>query len=250
MSKIPKNPEEIFEPFCADYEALYGPDLLSIILYGSCTRGEYVPKKSDINFMLLLTEHGIAQLGKALKLSEKWRKRAVATPLFLSRAYIETSLDTFPIELLNFQASYRILRGEDPLKNLVFDRTMLRLQCERELKGKLLQLREQFLETGGNPRFIKELIARSLPTFSAIFQAVIYLHGKQVQTNRKLLLDTMQQLLSLDCRLFARLYTVKEEKMPPNPDEAIKLMEDYIEEIRRLALAVDRLEEPAPGAKS
>ena len=26
MSKIPKNPEEIFEPFCADYEALYGVD--------------------------------------------------------------------------------------------------------------------------------------------------------------------------------------------------------------------------------
>jgi len=250
MARTPKQPEEIFDAFCADYEALYGPDLLSIILYGSCTRGEYVPKKSDINFMLLLTEHGIAQLGKALKLSEKWRKHAVATPLFLTRSYIETSLDTFPIELLNFQSSYRVLRGEDPLKNLVFDRKMLRLQCERELKGKLLQLREQFLETSGNARSVKDLIARSLPTFSAIFQAVVYLHGKQVQNNRTMLLDTMQQLLGLDGRLFTRLYTVRDEKMPPNPNEAIKLMEDYIEEIRRLALAVDRLEEPAPETAS
>jgi len=243
MSKIPKNPEEIFEPFCADYEELFGPDLLSVILYGSCARGEYIPKKSDINFMLLLTDTGISRLGKALKLTEKWSRRAVATPLFLTRAYIETSLDTFPIEMLNFQAAYQVLRGEDPLKNLVFDRHMLRLQCERELKGKLLQLREQFLGTAGNKGRIKDLITRSLPTFLAIFQGVIHLHGKPAQQSRENLLNTMQELLSLNRSLFAELYAVRDEKIRPNTNEAITLMERYIEEVRRLALAVDSLDE-------
>ncbi len=242
MARIPKKPNEIFESFCADYEELYGDDLLSVILYGSCARGEYVPKKSDINFMLLLSENGIARLGKALKLTEKWGRRAVATPLFLTRAYIETSLDTFPIEMLNFQASYRILRGENPLKNLVFDRHMLRLQCERELKGKLLQLREQFLGTAGNTRHIKDLITRSLPTFLAIFQAIIHLHGKPAQPGREELLDTMQEILHLNRGLFSELYAVRDEKVRLNANEAITLMERYIEEVRRLALTVDSLE--------
>lgn len=242
---IPKKPEDIFDAFCADYEALYGPDLLSVILYGSCARGEYVPRKSDINFMLLLTEAGIGQLGKALKLIGKWHKRAVATPLFLSRAYIETSLDSFPIEMLNFQASYRILRGQDPLKGLTFDRGMLRLQCERELKGKLLQLREQFLETGGNARRIQDLISRSLPTFYAIFQGVVYLHGKKVHPDSEELLETLQEILGLNNALFSRLYAVRNGKVRLHSSEAITIMERYIEEVRRLALAVDSLEDPA-----
>ena len=242
---IPKKPDDIFDPFCADYEALYGADLLSIILYGSCARDEYVPKKSDINFMLLLTENGIAQLGKALKLTEKWHRRAVATPLFMTRAYIETSLDTFPIEFLNLQAAYRVLRGENPLRDLVFDRRMLRLQCERELKGKLLQLRKQFLETAGSTRLIRHLIERSLPAFFSIFQAVIFLHGKPPQPGREALLDAMQQVIGLNRALFSELYAVRDGKVSLNAREAITIMERYIEEVRCLALAVDILEELA-----
>jgi len=243
MAGIPKKPGDIFEPLCADFEALYGDDLLSVILYGSCARGEYVPGKSDINFMLLLSENGITQLGKALKTVEKWRRSAVATPLLLTRSYIETSLDAFPIEFLNIQVAYRVLRGEDPLKNLVFDRRLLRLQCERELKGKLLHLRERFLETAGSVRRINELIARSLPTFSAIFQAVVVLHGKPVQPGRDALLRTMQQVLGLDQALFADLYAVREGRLRLNTAGATALMERYITEIQRLALAVDSFEQ-------
>ncbi len=246
MAGIPKKPEEIFEPFCADFEALYGGDLFSVILYGSCARGEYVPKKSDINFMLLFSDTGITQLGKAFKLVEKWRRRAVATPLFLTQAYIETSLDTFPIEFLNFQAAYRVLRGDDPFKHLVFEQRMLRLQCERELKGKLLQLREQFLETAGSARLIRQLIERSLPTFFAIFQGIVYLHGKPPQPGRATLLNTMQQVIGLDAALFTELYAVREARLRLNTAEASVLMERYIEEVRRLGRAVDSLEQDTP----
>jgi len=243
MAGTPKKPEEIFEPFCADFEALYGDDLLSIILYGSCARGEYVPKKSDINVMLLLSENGIRQLGRALKTVEKWWRRGVATPLFLTHAYIETSLDTFPIELLNFQAAYRVLRGEDPLSSLVFNYRMLRLQCERELKGKLLHLRERFLETGGSARRIKELIAHSLPAFLAIFQGVAYLHGKPPQSSREALMEAVKGPLGLDVALFADLYAVREGRIRLSAAGATALMERYIEEVRRLAMAVDSLEQ-------
>jgi hypothetical protein len=194
--------------------------------------------------MLLLSQKGIARLGRALKTVKKWRKRGVATPLFITRAYIETSLDTFPIELLNFQAAYKVLRGEDPLGCLVFNHKMLRLQCERELKGKLLQLREQFLDTAGSAHLIKELITRSLPTFFAIFQGIIYLHGKTQQPTRRTLLNAMQHVVSLDEALFDELHNVREGRTQLKSTDAIALMERYIEEVRRLALAVDRLEEP------
>jgi len=97
---------------------------------------------------------------------------------FSHKNYIESSLDTFPIEFLNFKTSYRLITGEDVLKDLTFEKKFVRLQCERELKGKLLQLRENFLETEGKKKNIEALIRLSLPTFFSIFQAVLFLNGK------------------------------------------------------------------------
>ena len=59
MAKAPQNPEEIFSEFTNDYQKIYGTDLLSIVLYGSGARGDYIPGRSDLNFLIVLTEEGI-----------------------------------------------------------------------------------------------------------------------------------------------------------------------------------------------
>ena len=242
MAKIPNKPEEIFGDFSHEVKELFGSDLISIILYGSAARGEYVPKKSDINFMIILSEAGINSLGKAMSLTAKWHKRNVATPLFLSKNYIESSLDTFPIEFINFKASYRLIFGEDVLKNLIFEKKYVRLQSERELKGKLLQLRENFLETEGKKKNIEALIRLSLPTFFSIFQAILFLNEKQPASDNSKLLAFMANDTQLDTALFRRLNEIKSGEKKLSSDEAVSLMESYIIEIRNLSVVVDRME--------
>ena len=51
MAKIPRSPDEIFDEFTKDIKDLFGEELLSILLYGSGAKGEYIYKKSDINFL-------------------------------------------------------------------------------------------------------------------------------------------------------------------------------------------------------
>ncbi len=241
MAKIPQKPEDIFEEFTGDVTRLYGSELESIILYGSGARGEYIPKKSDINFMIVLSENGINSLGKAIPLVAKWHKRNVGTPLFVTKAYIESSMDTFPIEFLNFKAAYKVVFGKDILQGLTFNKQYIRLQCERELKGKLLQLRERFLETEGKRRLIEELIARSLPTFFSIFQAILMLQDKTPAADRGMLLAEMAQDAGLHRELFIDLAAIKEGKKKLSSSEAVPLVERYIEEVRKLALFVDGL---------
>jgi predicted nucleotidyltransferase len=247
MRRIPRNYTDIFEDFCADYQKVYGEDLLSITLYGSCARGEYVPGKSDINFLIVLSERGIAGLGKALPLVGPWQKRAVSTPLFLTVAYIESSLDSFPIEFLNMQSAYQVVFGIDVLRDLAVDSRHLRLQCERELKGKLLQLRERFLETGGAPRRVRQLISRSLPSFLAVFQAILQLNGSAAVIDRSRLLVEIGRLTGLQADFFLELMDIKNGTRKLAPDQAIVCMERYIEQIRSLTLAVDRMETPPAG---
>ena len=70
MAKIPKDPRDIFDELTQDYQDIYGKDLVSIILYGSAASGNYIPKKSDINFLIVLTEEGINRLQQTFKTVE------------------------------------------------------------------------------------------------------------------------------------------------------------------------------------
>ena len=241
MARIPDKPEEIFQEIILDYKGVFGADLLSIILYGSGARGEYIPKKSDINFLILLTENGIDHLSKAFKAVLTWHKKRVHTPLFLTADYIKSSLDVFPIEFLNLQAHYKVIYGEDVLKNFTLDKKFLRLQCERELKGKLLQLRHHFLETGGSKGEIEKLIARSVPTFYSIFRALLFLQDTAIPPRSNDLLSLISHDTGLDSTRFLDILKIKEGTKKLSAGEAVSFMEEYIEQIKKLSAFVDEM---------
>ena len=241
MSKIPNNPKEIFQEIIDDYKEAFGDDLRGIILYGSATGESYIPGKSDINFMILLSEEGIENLDRAFKTVAKWRKRKVAIPLFLTRNYVETSLDVYPIEYLNFQYNHILVYGEDILKDLAFNPDFVRLQCEREIKGKLLLLREAFLETSGKKRVLNEVISQSIPAFIAIFEALLFLQGREpIQGNREIIRSTCE-LFDMDAALFEKLIDIKEQKLKPDEATLNALFKSYLSEVRKLSKLVDAL---------
>lgn len=241
MAKIPNDPKEIFNKLTKDYQDIYGKDLVSIILYGSAASGNYIPKKSDINFLIVLTEGGINQLKKAFKTVEKWHKRKVSTPLFLTQSYIATSLDSFPIEFLNMQKSYQLVFGEDVLKELTFNKNHLRLQCEKELKGKLLQLRQVYLESRGKTKNLKFIIENSLTAFISIFQALLYLKEQDTPAERRKIISLISQEMGVDEQVFLNLLKVKEGTAKLSAEALNALFEDYIKEARKLSYTVDQL---------
>jgi len=242
MAKAPNRPEELFAEFTRDCNKIFSAELVSIILYGSGARGEYIPKKSDINFAVILTDEGINRLSMAIPFVASWKKRRVATPLFLTKEYIASSLDTFPIEFLNLKAAYTVVFGQDILRDLVFDRRLMRIQCEREIKGKLLQLRQSLLETEGNKRKIAALISLSLPTFFSIFQAILFLKGRAGISGKEQLLAAMTQVTALRSEVFCELTAIREGKKQVASSEAVPLMERYIEEIKKISAVVDTLD--------
>ena len=241
MGKSPQNPKDIFPEIISDYGEVFGDGLKSIILFGSAARGTYRPGKSDINFMIVLSDEEIENLDRAFSVVTKWRKKNVAIPLFLTEHYVESSLDVFPIEYLTFRNTHELVYGVDILKELVFEGEHIRLQCEREIKGKLLLLREAYLETSGKGRALKEVIAQSLPAFMAIFEALVYLTGKDVPHTGAELIAAVCDGYGLEQRVFENLLKVKEGTLKPADESPGGLFKAYVKEIRALAIKVDSL---------
>lgn len=241
MAKIPKDPTEIFEEFTTDLKNTFQTDLTAIILYGSAATGEYIHKKSDINFLVVLTENGIKKLRKYLPLISKWQKRNVTTPLFLTKEYILSSLDSFPIEFLSMRMKYELVYGEDIMSNLKVEESDLRLACEREMKGKLLHLREGFLSASKDTRDLKMLISQSLATFTTLFTAILKLREAEPPRKRRELFEKMATEFDLDREVFAKLMDVRENSTKIKKQELLDLVEKYIQEIDKLTQIVDKI---------
>jgi hypothetical protein len=240
MAKVSTDPKEIFEEIIDDYKGLFGDDLTSIILYGSATGRDYRPGKSDINFMIVLSEEGIEHLDKAFKVVAKWQKRKVAIPLFITEGYLESSLDVFPIEYLNFQRNHILVYGKDIVKGLSFNREWVRLQCEREIKGKLLLLREVFLETAGKGKALRDVIARSIGAIVAIFEALLYLKEQEIPKEKREVTRAACEGFEMDGDLFEKLLDIKEEKIKLDDAEIRALFQGYLREVRKLSKTVDK----------
>jgi predicted nucleotidyltransferase len=241
MAKFPQDPKEIFPEIIDDYKGLFKEDLISIILYGSASGRDYRPGKSDINFMIVLSEDGIERLDKAFKVVKRWQKQKVAIPLFLTELYVESSLDVFPIEYLSFKRNHVLVYGKDILEELTFDRELVRLQCEREIKGKLLLLRQAYMETGGRGRALRDAIGQSVPAFVAIFEALLSFKGKEIPEERRGLVSLTCDTFDLDAGLFQKLLDIKEEVLKPDDAQSKSFFQDYLKEVRKLAIIVDTL---------
>ena len=239
--KAPGNPEDIFDQFVADLKAVYGGQLISVILYGSGATGEYVPGKSDINFLVVVEDNSVGYLGKSISLVKKWAKSKVSVPLFLTKGYISSSLDAFPIEFLVMKLRHRLVYGEDVLEEIPLSPSDLRLQCERELKGDLLRLRQAFLESGGGRKELRALVSESLTAFVSIFKALLFIKEKDVPAKREDIFAEISEEFGLDRELFLRLLKWRQGIYKPSKEEASELFSGYVSQIEALAEEVDKM---------
>jgi predicted nucleotidyltransferase len=241
MSKIPKTPQEVFPEIVEDLKGIYGEALQSVILYGSGARGEYVAGKSDINFLVVLAENDAGDIEKILPMIPRWKKRAVATPLFMTRTFICSSVDVYPVEFLNMKRHYQVVHGEDVLRDLVFEKRALRLQCERELKGKLMLLRTGFLETAGKAENLQRLMAASITAFLSVFGALLTLKDREVPHGRREIVAAVAGMYGIDAAPFLRCVELREGKKGLSLGELTAVFRSYTAEIQKLIKDVDDL---------
>jgi hypothetical protein len=93
---------------------------------------------------------------------------------------LEESADVFPIEFLDMRSHHILLMGRDLLAGLIVRRDHLRLQCERELREKMMRLCEAYIAAAGRERLLRRLVAESYPTFARIFRGCLLLSNGQV----------------------------------------------------------------------
>ena len=241
MAKIPDQPQDIFDPLTRDYRQVFGNDLISLMLYGSAAGGSYIKGKSDINVLLVLTPAGMDHLENALTVVKHWRKRNVAVPLVMTKDFIAASLDSYPIEFLNMKNNSALIYGENVLEGLIFKPEDLRLQIERELKAKILLLREGYLGSEGAVRELRNLIGRSQTAFVSIFNALIYLKTGSAPQDKRDTMKEMNRVFGLNADVFVDGFKIREGTDRFSKTDVTALFKKYVSEAEKVSQIVDGL---------
>lgn len=239
--KLPSEAQKKIMPYLKKMADIHGDNLISVFVYGSAAGENYVPKSSDINSVFVFKELKFQVLENSLKLISKGIFKKIAAPLFLTKDYINSSLDVFPIEFLDMKENHILLYGEDVLSGLEIKGEHICLFCEQQIKGKLIRIRQAYLEVGLKKKGLEALLKESLNSLIPVFRNLIRLKGQQTPIGKAEIIEQFCRIFELDKNVFLPIYmdTTNDEKIA-NQEVAVFLGK-YLSQIEKLAGMVDKL---------
>jgi predicted nucleotidyltransferase len=233
--------ETILREFATEVRDLYGEELVAVFLYGSAASGGHVVGRSDINTGIVLRRLSPALLRKATPRIRRWHRRRIATPLFLDPDFLRTSQDVFPIEFLDMQEHHRVLFGPDLLAELRIDRANLRLQCEQEVKGKLLRLRQTYVESAASPAALEQVLMAVVSSGVVLARTLLRLGGEDARGDAEVVFTRAEARFGIATPGLRRAWQVKQGQARVAGSALDQLYQDVLEAFQDLARVVDGL---------
>ena len=230
-----------FDDFIDDLKQTHGRNLVSVILYGSAAAGDFVPHQSDYNILIALERITPADLRNAHACIREWARLGNPIPVYFTVSELRNAGDVFPIEFHQMSVARKVLYGPDVLSGVVISDIFLRHQTEYELRSKLIQLRRHYIPASASVDGLKRLMAESLPSFAALFRAILVLHGLNPPATKREIVALTAQHLKVDGATFEKIFNIRENNFTEVLDEksANALFGNYLEQIEMVIHAVD-----------
>lgn len=215
-----------------------GDDLVSVVLYGARVHGDYQHDEAHYHLLIVLRDLELDTIETIAEPIRWWLGKKKPYPRLLSPPVIRDAADVFPIEFLDITRHHRVLHGDDPFVDLEVHKHHLRLQCERELREKLMRLQEAYISTGGKPRKLRKLLIESYLTFAEIFRGCLRLNGDQVPKHT---IDAIRQFCEeaeLEAAPFEKIHGYYSGD--GDIDDPADTFASYYAQLRRAVGAIDR----------
>ncbi len=226
----------------APVRAALGAEFKSAYLTGSVLREGFDARRSRVNLLVVARELPSTLLDPLSAAIPRDAKAKVNfQPLFVTRRQVDASLDVFPIEWLDLQESHLLIAGEDFLPALQVPRANLRLQCEHELRGKHLRLRQDYLAAAQSPERLRASLANLASGFHTLFRTLLRLRGETPPNGAGPVIERVAEIYGLQARGLLGAHVVRYADPPPSAKEAGDIYRAFLAEIEALVAAIDRL---------
>jgi hypothetical protein len=217
----------------------YPDNLHSIHIVGSAITEDFNEKTSDINSIFVLNEMDLRFVKLIAPLGNRYKKQGIAAPLIMTPDYIRRSLDVFPIEFLNFKIIHETVYGKDILNDVEIDLSDLRYQCEREIKTKLIGLRQGYISSKGDKKIIAENIVSYIEGYIPFFRSIIFLMGKETPVKKDEVFTDLSVHTGINTNIFKKVFDMKRGASKITKDEIDTVFEEYYKTTEEISKKID-----------
>jgi hypothetical protein len=218
----------------ADLQNVFGVRLLAVVAYGPLIEGT---ANAPLTCLALVGDLTADDLQACAQFVRRWNRARVATPLIMPSQEFLRSLDTFPLEYGEIIRTHELVFGDNPFTTAVIAPEDFRRACELQAKSHLVHLREAFIEAGGRPTDVAELVTTSAPAFTQLLRNVARLNS--VTTNdRGDVTRAGARAVGIPEELVADMLHLERQPGIPATDPS-RLFPEYLAAVEQLARAVD-----------
>ena len=227
-----------------------GPNVESIILFGSAVSGDFHPGLSNLNVLCVLRDSSFAALQALAPVAKWWDREKQPPPLCMTRRELERSTDVFTIELLDMQQHHRVLFGENVVQGLKISTHVHRVQVEYELREKLILLRQQLLLASGNDSRLWDLLLHAVPSFGTLFRHALIALGDASPSSRREAVDALAKRARFDLSAVHQALDVRERKADRKKIDVNDLAARYLAAVEKVTAAVDEALDSDPSGRA
>lgn len=229
---------ECLDATVAELRRQMGDELISVVLYGPAAHGEEYTSIPQLHLLIVLRDVDPATLRRLGPALRKWLRERQPWPRIFTPDILAQSVDVFPIEFSDIQRHHRVLHGANVLADLHVEGANLRAQCERELREKMMRLREAYVECEGRAKLLREVLVTSFASFAFILRGCLQLFGAPVPTRNLEVVTAFCERAGLSGACFAAVEALARGASGTADLEA--LFADYYETLTQIVDRVDR----------
>lgn len=216
-------------------------NLHSFYIVGSALTPDFDEKNSQINSVIVLNDMDLGFVEYLAPLGKRYKNKGVAAPLIMTPAYIESSLDVFPVEFHDFRLIHETIFGEDLFIGLEIAASHLRSQCEREIKTKLIRLRQGYISSLGDKKLLSEGFADSIVGYIPLFRAILTLLNRDAPVGRLDVIKSLEEGTGIKTGIFEKMLKLRRKQISLSKEELMGSFEEYYEATERIARIIDEL---------
>ena len=243
---LPDEIQKLLQTYVKDVKGVFGEQLEGMLLYGSAVRGEFIPGRSNLNILLLVSSYDSAVLKQYSALHRRWSKEQIVVPLFLTEEELRTSAEVFPLEFLEIQEHHRVLGGRDPFIGFHVKTDRLREAVVQGLMSNLLRLRQRYVEGSGSDDATIILLPLSITSTLPLLRGVQRLLGRPVLSHSDAVIKDVAEQLKLDLQGLLDALLLKRGQISPGPREVPRFFDRYLQAATVLTRAVEQLLQSGP----
>ena len=196
---LPADVGKALDDFTASAREALGPDLVSIVLFGSAAEGR-LRATSDVNLILVLARFDPARVDL---LREPMRLAHAAIRLeamFLLESEIGAAAEAFAVKFSDIRERHKVLMGIDPFANLAPSRSSMLVRLKQILLNFTLRTRERYVLVSLRQEQLATVVADSAGPLRSAAALILALEGRPAPSPKSALETLAAEIDSSDWR--------------------------------------------------